>query len=68
MGRRPEIELASGGMALEAAVAVSLQIDPELAALGMPGSMNRARTTQPTAVAATGDKAYEQQDLLDRDL
>jgi hypothetical protein len=57
MGRRPEVELTSGGMALEAAVAVSRQIDPELAALGMLGSMYRAGTTQPTTVAAAGDKA-----------
>lgn len=64
----PEVELASGGMAFEAAVAVSLQIDPELAASGVRGAMDRARTTQPSAVAATGHKAYQQQDLLDGDL
>jgi hypothetical protein len=68
MDRRPEVELASGRMALEAAVAVSFQIGPELTASGMPAAMDRARTTQPSAVAATGHIAYEQQDLLDRDL
>jgi hypothetical protein len=68
MDRRPEVELASGRMALEAAVAVRFQIGPELAALGMLGAMDRARTTQPSAVAATGHKAYQQQDLHDGDL
>jgi hypothetical protein len=36
MDRSPQVELASGGMALEAAVAMGLQINPELMALGMP--------------------------------
>ena len=68
MHGRPEVELTSSGMALEAAVAVSLKIDPDLAAWGTPGAMDRARTTQPPAVAATEHEAYQQQDLLDGDL
>jgi hypothetical protein len=35
--RRPQVELASGGMALEAAVAMGRQIDPELTTLGATG-------------------------------
>jgi hypothetical protein len=68
MDRRPEVKLASGRIPFEAAVAVSVQIGPELTASGMLAAMDRARTTQPSAVAATGHIAYEQQDLLDRDL
>ena len=68
MGGRPQVELASGGMALEAAVAMRRQIGPEVAALRTAGLVYRARATEPTAVAATGDEAQERQDLLDRDL
>ena len=68
MDRGPQVELASGGMALEAAVAMRRQIDPEVAALGTVGLVDRARAAEPTAVAATGDEAQERQDLLDRDL
>ena len=32
-GGRPQIELAAGGVALEAAIPIGYQIDPELAAL-----------------------------------
>jgi len=68
MHRRPQVELTSGGMALEAAVAVSRQIDPEVAALAVAGLVYRARAAEPMAIAMTGDEAQERQDLLDRDL
>ena len=67
LGRRPQVELASGGMALEAAVAMGGQIDPEVTALGMARLVDGARAAEPMAVAATWDEAQERQDLLDRD-
>ena len=68
MGRGPQIELASGRVALEAAVAIGRQINPEFAALGTAGLVDRTRAAEPTAVVATGDEAQERQDLLDGDL
>jgi hypothetical protein len=65
---RPQVELASGGMALEAAVAMGRQIDPKVTALRMARLVDGARAAEPTAVAATWDEAQERQDLLDRDL
>jgi len=68
MSCRPQVELASGGMALEAAVAVSRQIDPELTALAAAGLVDWAWATKPAAIVVRGDEAQERQDLLDRDL
>ena len=68
MDGRPQVELAAGGVTLEAAVAMSRQIDPEVAALATAGLVYRARAAEPMAVAATGDEAQERQNLLDRDL
>ena len=68
MGRRPQVELASSGMALEATVTIRRQIDPEVAALGTAGLVYGARAAEPTVVVATGDEAQERQDLFDRDL
>lgn len=68
MNRYPQVKLASGRMALEAAVTIRRQIDPEVATLGIIGLMDRARAAKRTAVAATGDEAQERQDLCDRDL
>ena len=62
-GRCPQVELASGGMALEAAVAIRRQIDPEVAALRTAGLVDRARATEPMAIAATGHEAQKCQDL-----
>jgi hypothetical protein len=55
-------------MALEAAVTIRRQIDPDVAALAAAGLVYRARAAEPTAVVATGDEAQERQDLLDRNL
>ena len=68
MGGCPQVELASGGMALEAAVAIRRQIDPEVTALAAAGSVYRARAAEIMAIAATGDEAQECQDLPDGDL
>ena len=67
-GGRPQIKLTAGGVALEAAVAIGYQIDPELAALAADGLVDRARATEPTAVAASGNEAQQRQDLVDGDL
>jgi hypothetical protein len=68
LGRRPQVELASGRMALEAAVALGRQIHPELTALGTTGLVYGTRAAERTAVAAAGDETQERQDLFDRDL
>jgi hypothetical protein len=57
LGCRPQVELASGGMALEAAVAMGRQIHPELTAFGTTGLVYGTRAAEPTTVAATGDEA-----------
>lgn len=68
LNRYPQVKLAPGRMALEATVTIRCQIDPEVAALGIIGLMDRARAAKRTAVATTGDEAQESQDLFDRDL
>ena len=68
IGCCPQVELAAGGVALEAAVAIAYQIGPELAALAAPGLVDRARAAEPAAVTARGDEAQQRQDLLDGDL
>ena len=56
---RPQIELASGRVAFEAAVAMGRQINPEVAALPTAGSVYWTWATKPRAIAARGREVEE---------
>jgi hypothetical protein len=68
MDGSPQIELASGGMALEAAIAMGRQINPEVAAVGTAGLVYGTGTAKPRAVSATWGESQESQYLFHRHL